>query len=63
MRKQWALPIDPNSDKAASRWFYGLFRCDQDAYRKKKAKMDALLEEIEQGHTRLEAILPDRRKE
>lgn len=59
MRKQWASPIDPDSDEAESRDFHGLFHCDQDSYRSKKAKMEAMLDEIEQGSARPDAILPE----
>lgn len=60
MRKQWTLPADPDSEEEESRDFYGLFRCGQDSYRKKKAKMESVLDEIEQENARPDAIFTDR---
>jgi hypothetical protein len=54
------LPADPDSEEEESRDFYGLFRCGQDSYRKKKAKMESVLDEIEQENARPDAIFTDR---
>jgi hypothetical protein len=60
MRKQWALPANPDSEAAESREFYGRFKCHDESYWNKKAKMEALLEAIEQRHAAPDTILPER---